>query len=189
MVSRTRRSLRDFDDAALRAPDPPAETPVAAPQPELAPARRAPKTRRPARTTEEPAATARVGVYLHADEFDDAKSAYLADLDADPGAPDSFARWVAAAIDTHAGRTPPQRAALARAEVERPRGFTRSFPVPTDSLDRLRTALLADRHAGRATSRSAFIADAVASAVATTRARTGGTLPPAPVRLPNKPVR
>lgn len=53
--------------------------------------------------------TARLGIYLTPQEFDDAKAAYLADW-SNGGMQDTFARWIAAAIEAYAARAPDQRA-------------------------------------------------------------------------------
>lgn len=134
--------------------------------------------------------TTRVGIYLTPAEFEQAKAGYLADWQAG-GHADTFARWIAAALQTHADRTPDQRADLS---TPRPRaaersGVSRSFTVPTTTVSRLRAAIAADQHTGRWPTVSAWCADAIALAVQTAQHQAGGTLPTPPARLPNRLVR
>lgn len=133
--------------------------------------------------------TARLGIYLTPQEFDDAKAAYLADW-SNGGQADTFARWIAAALDTYAARTPKQRAgAPPRGRAEERTGSTRSFSIPTDTMARMRGAIIADQQAGRWPSDSAWCGEAIAAAVDQARARNGGSLPTPPPRLPNRLVR
>lgn len=205
----TRRSLRDRNRAAIALdpenPDlepsaeprssaqPPVETakePQDAPPPPAVAMTPAPPAKRPA--TARPAAassTARLGIYLTPEEFDDAKAAYLADWTSG-GEADTFARWIAAAIDTYARRTPKQRAnAKPRGRAEERTGSTRSFAIPTDTVARMRAAITADQQAGRWPSDSAWCGEAIAAAVDQARAQSGGSLPTPPPRLPNRLVR
>lgn len=148
--------------------------------------RRAPARKAPATAGE----TARLGIYLTPAEFDNAKAAYLADW-THGGTADTFARWIAAAIDTHAARTPQERAATAtpRGRAEERTGSTRSFSIPTDTVGRMRAAISADHQGGRWPSDSAWCGEAIAHAVDAARAKNGGTLPTPPPRLPNRLVR
>ncbi len=136
------------------------------------------------------AETTRVGIYLTPEEFEQAKAGYLADWQAG-GHADTFARWITAALETHADRTPAQRADLS---TPRPRaaersGASRSFTIPTSTVSRLRAAIAADQHTGRWPTVSAWCADAIALAVQTAQDHAGGTLPTPPARLPNRLVR
>ena len=83
------------------------------------------------------------------------------------GTCDTFARWIAAAIDTHAARTPRQRAAKAhpRGRAEERTGSTRSFSIAVDTMTRMRAAITADQHAGRWPSDSAWCGEAISLAV------------------------
>lgn len=134
--------------------------------------------------------TARLGIYLTRAEFDDAKAAYLADW-TNGGHADTFGRWIAAAIDSHAARTPKQRAARAqpKGRAETRTGSTRSFSIPTDTVVRMRAAITADQQAGRWPSDSAWCGEAIGLAVDAARTKNGGTLPTPPPRLPNRLVR
>ncbi len=133
--------------------------------------------------------TARLGIYLTPQEFDDAKAAYLADW-GNRGQADTFARWIAAALDTYAARTPKQRSsAPARGRAEERTGSTRSFSIPTDTVARMRAAITADQQAGRWPSDSAWCGEAIALAVDQARTQNGGSLPTPPPRLPNRLVR
>ena len=134
----------------------------------------------------------RVAIYMHRGLFDDAKSAYLVDLD-QPAGPDSFARWVNGVIDEHAARTPEQRAAIAAGLPEYEpvgSGLARSFEMSLTTIQARDSAITEDRQAGRpAVSRSEFSVEAIRHRVEVAKQLAGGTLPPAPKRLPNKPVR
>ncbi len=134
--------------------------------------------------------TTRVGFYLRRSTFEAAKSAYLADLDLVDGAPDSLARWVSAALGAHARLGVDERAAVVQAlpiEAEGG-GFTRSFEVADQVIAAMNAAIVADRRAGRAVSRSGFAGEAIRIAIEAARQRAGGVLHPAPARLPNRPV-
>lgn len=151
----------------------------------------APKKPAPARKTATAATsdTARLGIYLTPEEFDDAKAGYLADW-SNGGEADTFARWIAAAIEAYAARTPKQRAtAQPRGRAEERTGATRSFAIPSDTVGRMRAAITADQKAGRWPSDSAWCGEAIAAAVDAARAQNGGTLPTPPPRLPNRLVR
>jgi len=134
--------------------------------------------------------TARLGIYLTPVEFDDARASYLADW-ANGGDADTFARWIAGALDRHAARTAKQRAARdrLRGRSDARTGSTRSFSIPTSTMQRMRAAITADQQAGRWPSDSAWCAEAIALAVDDARKANGGTLPTPPVRLPNRLVR
>lgn len=205
MATRSRRSLRDFDDEAISAPDPiTTPTPAAprllvdtpAPMTQKRPAQaqhkaRAPKAR-PAATAVHGSTTTRTGIYLHPETFATAKSAYLVDFDALPEAPDSFSRWIAAAIDEHAQGNTDTRTAAVESLPEETRtgsGATRSFELPDATIAAMNEAIVDDRDHGRFVSRSEFAGHAIRSAVERARARAGGVLPTPPARLPNKPVR
>lgn len=134
--------------------------------------------------------TARLGIYLTPVEFDDARASYLADW-ANGGDADTFARWIAGALDRHAARTAKQRAARdrLRGRSDARTGSTRSFSIPTSTMQRMRAAITADQQAGRWPSDSAWCAEAIALAVEDARKANGGTLPTPPARLPNRLVR
>lgn len=134
-------------------------------------------------------ATARLGIYLTPEEFDNAKAGYLADW-SNGGEADTFARWIAGAIDSYAGRTPAVRAnAKPRGRSEERTGSTRSFSVPHATVARMRAAITADQQAGRWPSDSAWCGEAIAAAVDQARTTNGGSLPTPPPRLPNRLVR
>jgi hypothetical protein len=139
-----------------------------------------------------PAGTARLGLYLRQATLEGAKSAYVADLDTLTSPPTSFARWIATALDTHAGRTSADRAKLAEAHPdpeEGKRGVNRAFILPVDTLARMAETTGIDRRAGRMQSVSQLAAEALRIAIEEARVRNGGSLPVAPKRLPNKPTR
>lgn len=133
--------------------------------------------------------TARLGIYLTPQEFDDAKAAYLADW-SNGGMQDTFARWIAAAIEAYAARAPDQRAtAQPRVRADERTGSTRSFAIPTDTVAQLRAAITADQRADRWPSDSAWCGEAIARAVESARQANGGSLPIPPARLPNRLAR
>ncbi|MEX5271515.1 hypothetical protein [Kocuria sabuli] len=139
-----------------------------------------------------PAGTARLGLYLRQATLEGAKSAYVADLDILTNPPTSFARWIATALDTHAGRTPADRAKLAEAHPdpeEGKRGVNRAFILPVDTIATMEETTGIDRRAGRMQSVSQLAAEALRIAIEEARVRNGGSLPIAPKRLPNKPTR
>ena len=149
------------------------------------------RTPAPARKAATAAAsdTARLGIYLTPEEFDDAKAGYLAEW-SNGGESDTFGKWIAAAIEAYAARTPKQRAAApARGRAEERTGYTRSFTIPSDTVGRMRAAITADQKAGRWPSDSAWCGEAIAAAVDQARDQNGGTLPTPPPRLPNRLVR
>jgi hypothetical protein len=184
-----RRSLRDRNREAIAQAD---TTPPGPVPPQHGGGERPAPTAAasPTRASRKAAPASRIGVYLTPEEFTDAKAAYLADWQ-HGGTADTFARWIAAAIDTHAART-----AAERAEHARPRsraatrtGSSRSFPVPEQSIAAMRAAIAADQRAGRWPTDSAWCGDAIAAAAERDRANAGGTLPPPPARLPNRLTR
>ena len=199
-----RRTLRDRNRAAIGIdtdipqapiePPPVGEGPATAaepaePQTTTSPPAEQP-TPPPAAATTGAGATARLGIYLTPVEFDQAKAGYLADW-TNGGTADTFARWIAAAIDTHAARTPRQRATEAqpRERSDERTGSTRSFSIPVETVARMRAAITADQHAGRWPSDSAWCGEAISLAVSAARDRNGGALPTPPPRLPNRLVR
>lgn len=179
-----RRTLRDRNRAAI------ADEPTPTNPQEATTATTAAKSPAP---TGKPAvaaasSTARLGIYLTPAQFSDAKSAYLADW-ANGGELDTFGRWIAAAIEKHAARTPEQRATAARGRADERTGSTRSFAIPDDTVARMRAAITADQQAGSWPSDSAWCAQAIGRAVDQARAANGGTLPAPPDRLPNRLAR
>lgn len=129
------------------------------------------------------------------DDYDEARSAYVAATDHGHPAP-SFAAWIADVVRTHAALTPARRAAVAAEAPPPPRsprgraaGLSRTVVLDqadADVPELIATASRADRAHGRAAGPSQFVAEAVRVAVAAARALTGGTLPPPPARLPNR---
>lgn len=133
-----------------------------------------------------PAGTTRAGIYFQPDEFEETKAAYLADWQ-NGGEADTFTRWIAAAIQTHAARTPAQRKQLARPEERaESRGLTRTFNLADETIARMRAGITADHGASRWLSDSSWCGEAVAAAVSLARERNGGVLPKPPARLPNR---
>lgn len=130
--------------------------------------------------------TVRLGLYMTRGTFDSAKSAYLSDWQHVRQA-DTFNRWIGQVLDAHAARGANERAHLTGAsEQDDSPGFSRSFTLPADTIERMRAAITDDQNAGRWPSDSAWCSDAIMAAVDAARERAGGTLPPAPARLPNR---
>lgn len=137
------------------------------------------------------------GTYWDRDTWDLARSAYVADLDADPDSPDAFVGWLHRALDQHVQRGPEGRAALQIPASQRsgegePAGLSRTYPLRAATIDALEEAIIEDRRVTRRMlSRSGFLREAVIAAAgqALDRLGPGASLPPAPQRLPNRPVR
>lgn len=198
-----RRSLRERNEHAI-AGDVDTEPTRAAPvrealptepaptegSPEAGAARAGQKAARTAPAVAGATNTARVGIYLQPQEFRAAKAAYLADWQ-HGGTADTFARWIAAALDQHARRSAYDRSAAAPAapRAATKRGATRSFSLPADTVARMRAAITADHQAGRWPSDSAWCGEAIRAAVEEAREQAGGVLPVPPARLPNRLAR
>ena len=128
----------------------------------------------------------RVSLHFPPGAFDDARAAYLCDWQ-HGGSADTLARWVAAAITTHAARTTAERAAAALPVENRAgRGQTRSFDLPAEVVAMMHDAITTDQEANRWPSDSRWAVEAVAAAVDAGRTRAGGDLPAPPARLPNR---
>lgn len=192
-----RRSLRDRNQQAMAAdPEPQADetatpdpAPTPAPEPQAEQATEEPKKTRATASKATASDTTRLGIYLTPVEFNNAKAAYLADWN-NGGQSDTFARWIGAAIDTHAARSPQQRGtAEARVRAAKRAGASKSFSIPTGTVTQMRAAITADQQAGRWPSDSAWCGEAIRSAVDHARTHNGGTLPTPPARLPNRLIR
>jgi hypothetical protein len=135
-----------------------------------------------------------LSIHWHPATFEAARGAYLADLENRPEALTGFARWVDQAIAHHAGLTRNCRVALAGQLPTEPGdhgpGVSRSFPIRSTTMAAMQAAIVMDaRNPERLLNRNRFAAEAVRAAVEAARRRNGGTLPPAPTRLPRKPPR
>ena len=188
-----RRSLRELNLAAFGAEAAEDEKIVGDNETSVKPSQSLPasvaagsRTRRRAASVGE---MARIGIYLTPQEFRLAKAAYLADW-TNGGSADTFARWVAAAVEIHASRPPAQRAqAQPKERAEYRTGATKSFLVPAGTVTAMRAAITADQQAGRWLSDSAWCGEAIARAVEVARVANGGILPTPPQRLPNRLTR
>lgn len=133
------------------------------------------------------------GTYWDSSTWDTARSAYVADLDSDPGSPGAFLEWLHRALHDHTARSPRARAEIADAQQDRPppeRGFSKTFPLRDSTVRAVEAAIIDDRvELGRLISRSGFLREAVLEAAAHARRRCGRDLPPAPARLPTHPPR
>ena len=133
------------------------------------------------------------GTYWDRRTWELARSAYIADLDTDPDAPDAFIGWLQRALIDHAGLRPPRRAELTASIVQDPvpgRGFSKAFPLQVEVVEALEQAIIDDRRElGRVVSRAGFVREAVTHAAQRARQRLGRDLPPAPARLPTRPPR
>lgn len=188
-MSRPRKSLRDLDREAFAAPAPATPNPAAPTEPSAVlatpPATPTPTSSTPPGSLTKPS----VGVYIQASTFDDAKSAYLYDFDHRAG-PETLSRWVEAALVAHLGRGPAGRVEVAAQLGDEPktrsRGVQRRFEISAETLADIDAALVADRQVTRVMSVSQLVVEAIRAATAVARQEAGGTLPPAPARLPNR---
>lgn len=201
MAKAKRRSLGERDAAAISGdfpfstPDTPqrtaeAESPAAeAESPAAADSSQPASAAGPLRSAGT-ATTRKLGVYLSLAVFEDAKSAYLVDFD-DVDGPDTFGGWVDAVLARFSSLTPQDRADATASlpEVDPGAATQRSWAVSDETIQAITAAISADRRAGRVTSRSQFAVDALRSAIVIATDRRGGSLPPAPSRLPNRLTR
>ncbi len=139
----------------------------------------------PAGTT--PAARVPLSISVRPEDLELAKAAYMADWMRE-GRYDGFPKWLGAAIRQHAALTPNERAEI---EARRPpkqtsRGLKRAFLMDPRDLEVLRQGLRDDLATGRYESEANWCADAMRVAVERARDRSGGALPKAPSRLPNR---
>lgn len=133
-----------------------------------------------------------VGVYWERAVLDRARSAYVSDLYSDPDSPGSFEGWLKRALAQHARRTPQQRAELADITIEPDprRKLSKGYRLAQDVVAAMEEAIVADgQELGRVHSRSGFVHEAVLAAAEDARRRLGHDMPPAPTRLPIRPVR
>lgn len=172
MNATKRRQGMTLDQAHIDArfgPDAPAPEPTPAPVVEVV---REAATGRPV--------TERVGITIHKTDLDQARLAFLSDLDHRVVAPQSMVQWIVQAVEAHLRRTPAQRR---RAAAEHPEttGGERRVPynasMPADMRVGLDAAVVEERRAGRSTSRSGLIREAMAIETGFARARAGGELP------------
>jgi len=138
------------------------------------------------------AGTVKAGFYCVKEVTDQARAAYLADLDATPAGPEFFVDWFRAALESYAARTPAERAELAAGlpQVESSRGYNTMYPLPAELLEQITGAIREDRQqAGRPSSRSSFAREALLVAVSEARQRHGGRLPTPPNNLRDRQPR
>ncbi|GIG23332.1 hypothetical protein Cch01nite_40560 [Cellulomonas chitinilytica] len=131
-----------------------------------------------------------VGAWWDPATWDAARSAYVCDLDHEPGAPAGFVHWLAWVLEAHVARGPAGRADLgvrAAPRLGRAEGKNRKHELPPATLHAVDEAIVEDRAAGRLLSRSAWIHEAVVVAVTNAERRAGGQLAPVVGRLPNRP--
>jgi hypothetical protein len=119
----------------------------------------------------------RIGLYFQEQVFQDAKSAYLVDLDSQPDPATSFARWVGQVLDRHNRLTSERRAYVAKTFGEEPKGrngFSRSFMIPSSTVTNMDEAIKQDRKAERFVSASQYATEAVRPSIADAGRRNGG---------------
>lgn len=182
---------QDLEDVPQAEPEESASAPVEPAAPVSATTPKSQATTRAAAPRSGQSETARLGVYLPTEEFDDARAAYMADWN-HGGTADTFASWLAGAVDEHARLSVKERKSRTqlRGRADERSGITRSFNVPAASVARMRAAITADREeAGQFLSDSAWCREAIRNAVEKARTRNGGSLPTPPPRLPNRLVR
>ncbi len=135
-----------------------------------------------------------VGVYWDHHAWQQARSAYLVDLDLDPASPDVFGQWLARVVIRYAAMTTTGRtrklSTLRTPPKDGPPGVSRMMPLPEVTLELVDSAIVDDRvTADRVMSRSEFIRQAALVAADASRTRLGRELPPPPARLPYRPPR
>lgn len=135
-----------------------------------------------------------VGVYWDHHAWQQARSAYLVDLDLDPASPDVFGQWLTRVVIWYAAMTPIGRtrklSTLGTPPEDGPPGVSRMMPLPQVTLELVDSAIVDDRlTVGRVVSRSEFIRQAALVAADASRTRLGRELPPPPARLPYRPPR
>lgn len=133
----------------------------------------------------------RLGIYWNLAVLDEARAAYVADLDGLDDPPVGFARWVEDALRAHNARTPERRAELAAEldDLSPGPGGPRPIWLDDQTVEAVGRAVRDDRRAGNIRSTSDYATEAVRLAAAAARERAGGQLPPAPTRLPTRPTR
>lgn len=130
------------------------------------------------KTAPGPGADRRVGISIEPTDLAAAKAAYMSDQDYLPQAPPSLARWVTRAVRLHLSRTPAQRARAAEgAPVGEGNKVRYSTTIPIPVHEQLVAAVGQERRAGRATTVSGLIREAIAVEVAAATERAGGRLP------------
>ena len=166
---------------STRTSTPPA--PALEPQPETPPA---PQLAR------RPAMTRRIGLAIQKTVQDQAKSAYVVDLDLRADCPPGFTHWLAEAVVTHAHLTPTKRESVRqRVTPSVERKVPRSYDMTMDAIEAMERAIIEDRtELGHVASRAEFFQTAVLAAIERAKKRSGrDALPAAPSRLPRQPVR
>ena len=136
----------------------------------------------------------RVGTYWQHGTFQEAKSAYMVDLDLSPDAPNVFANWIGRTIEKHARQSPERRAKIVGALDAEPKegaGVSRSFELYDAIIAQMDSAIVEDRRTlSIMENRTGFVSAAVRAAIDDVKKRSGlHTLPPAPARLPKNPPR
>jgi hypothetical protein len=106
------------------------------------------------------------GTYWDQPTWELARSAYIADVDNDPTAPDSFVGWPHRALYEHSAQTPATRSRMVEATTAeattRERGFSKTYPLKVTTVVALERAIVDDRQeVGRVVSRSGFLREAV----------------------------
>lgn len=134
-----------------------------------------------------------VGTYWDLETWNQARSAYLSDLDRDPQCPDAFIGWLHRSLEAHAHLSSTERSELG---IELParrksgQGLSRTYPIEISLLAKVDDAIVEDRRKlDRVIGRSGFVHEAAVVAIAAARARRGSELPPPPRRLPTRPRR
>jgi len=192
-------SLSSQHPAAPAATAPAVEAPAESTPPQAAdvkptqPSARAPRKKK-AETKQQrweiPEGMARLGIYMHAPLYNDAKSAFVASQDLDAHPARTIAEWVAKVLEEHNNRSAGERAAIAEQlgpEKDRTGSANnRTFVVPDEPIKAAQDAIAEDRRtAHRVLSRSEYATEAIRWAIEQARTASGGQLPPAPARLPN----
>ena len=123
----------------------------------------------------------RLGIRMPDEEWAAARSAYLSDWNAG-GDADTFLVWISGVIDSYVRRP----ASAAEPAMSGATWQTKTFLIPVDVLERLRSAVTERQAGGEMTSQNEIARRAIAAAVQVATEREGGALPPVTGRLPNK---
>ncbi|TWE07347.1 hypothetical protein [Rudaeicoccus suwonensis] len=135
--------------------------------------------------------TAPIGIYWHPQTLNDARAAYALDIEQNETGPETFALWIADAIDRYAQLTPQQRADIVDTLPNPARageGLNRPFIVPLETIHAAEDACKMDQGAlGKNRGISTLAYEAARAKTEQARAANGGTLAPAgPGRLPTR---
>lgn len=127
----------------------------------------------------------RVGLYMTDTQYDNMKSAFLADWE-NGGDANTFGKWIAVAIKRYAKLPVARRIDIAKVVAPQSRliaGGVKSFSVPAKAIEAMKHARLADTASGVIQTKSEWLRSAIELAVQYAKAANGGVLPEPPAKL------